>query len=128
MFVYLRSRAKSEVLRFRNRMRVMGVEGQDFQLRKQRTGDAQDSAKSDVIEHYRVISVDAASRTCQIARLDGKGGNAVKTFDIPAFDEKNDKDFLFEENNSGETMEHDGPPPPDREGGGRPPRGRPRPR
>ena len=128
MFVYLRSRAKSEVLRFKNRMRVMGVEGQDFQLRKQRAGDAQNSAQSDVIEHYRVMNVDVAARTCQIAMLDGKGGKAVKTFEIPAFDEKNDKDFLFEENNSGETMEQDGPPSQEREGGGRPPRGRPRPR
>ena len=72
-----------------------------------------------------MIKVDVASKTCQVAKLSGKGGEAGKTFDIPAFDDKNDKDFIPEDNNRGDMMEGGDMPGPEPEGGPRPNRRRP---
>jgi predicted RNA-binding protein with TRAM domain len=129
-FINLMSRSKADVQRHMMRMRVFCNEGQEFVLRKLKGGAAQGEAPAPrggseaVVEHYRVIAADVSAKTCQIAMLDAKGGNAVRTFDIPVFDINNGKDFLPEENKrEGEMNE------PSAEGAApRPARGRPRPR
>ncbi len=133
VFLNLRTRRKSEVIRFGRRMRVLCQEGQEFILRKQRgsgsrQGDieaapSRGGADNNVVEYYRVIKVDAASKTCQVAKLSGKSGEVVKTFDIPAFDDKNERDFIPEDNNRGDMMEGDMPGP-EPDGGPRPNRRR----
>ena len=128
-FINLRSRRKSDVIRFGRQMRVVCQDGQEFVLRKQRGGGRQGDMEpgaarggergggdkrgggDNVIEYYRLIKVDAGGKTCQVAKLSGKGGEAGQTFDIPAFDDKNDKDFIPEENNRGDMMEGDMPGP-----------------
>ncbi len=136
VFMYLRTRKKSDILRFGRRMRIMCQEGQEFMLRKQRGSGASKQAEGgnrapsnvggdeNVVEYYRVIKVDAANKTCQVAKLSGKGGEAGQTFDIPVFDEKNDRDFIPEENNRGDMTEGDMPVP-GSEGGPRQNRRRP---
>ena len=134
VFLNLRSRRKSEVIRFGRNMRVFCQEGQEFVLRKQRGGGARQgeteaaptrggSADNNVVEYYRLLKIDAANKTCQVAKLSGKGGEAGQTFDIPAFDDKNDRDFLPDDNSRDGMMEGDMPGP-EPDAGPRPPRRR----
>lgn len=114
--IYLRTRDKTEVQRYRNRMRIVRKLGMEFQLSKN-GGDA------DVVEYYKVVEASAEGKKCKVARLDAKGGKELETIDIPVFDLKNEKDFLFEDKSRDGFSDNMIDPGMDPEGLGRPSRG-----
>ena len=99
--IYYRTRSRNDVLRFKNRMRINRMQDSEFPLSKQK------SSGDNYIEYYKIAGVDEAKKTCQVALLDAKGGKTVKTFDIPAFDEKSETDFIFEDRSRGDMLGED---------------------